>query len=133
MFKTFVKKILSWRAKEVVGGPIVSTTIRLAFPLMISSALHTTQSLVDMFWVGRLGSASIAAVGISGSIIMVLVTLIFGVSSGTVALVSQAIGAKQHREAGQIAMHSLLLAGIGSLVIGVGSCFFARELLNKPQ
>jgi len=129
MFKKIINKILSWRKKEVVNGPILPTIFQLAFPLMISSALHTTQSLVDMFWVGRLGSAPIAAVGISGTIIMILITLIFGVSSGTVALVSQNIGAKKHSQAGQVAMHSLLLAALGSLVVAIIGIIFAKKLL----
>ncbi|MFC1703179.1 MATE family efflux transporter [Candidatus Omnitrophota bacterium] len=130
MFKSLVQKLLSLRKKEVVNGPILPTIIHLALPLMVSAALHTTQSLVDMFWVGRLGSASIAAVGISGSIIMVLVTLIFGVSSGTVSLVSQNIGAKQQEAASQVAMHSLLLAILGSAIVAVVGFIFAEDLLR---
>ena len=129
MLKSFIKRILSFRKSEITNGPILPTIIQLALPLMISSVLHTTQSLVDMFWVGRLGSASIAAVGISGTIIMVLVTLIFGVSSGTVALVSQNVGAKKNTTAGQVAMHSLLLAVAGSFIIAVFGFIFARQLL----
>lgn len=102
--------------------------IALALPLMVVAALNTTQSLIDMFWVGRLGPSSIAAVAISGTIIMVLFTLIFGVSTGTIALVARSIGAKDQETANAVATQSIYIASSMAVILVVLGLLFTDKL-----
>ncbi|MCM8801603.1 MAG: MATE family efflux transporter [Candidatus Omnitrophica bacterium] len=93
--------------QDLTTGPIIPKVISLGFPLTIVAVLNSTLNLVDMFWVGRLGSASIAAVAISGTIIMVLFAILVGLSRGTTTLVSQYLGAKDFKNADSCASQSL--------------------------
>jgi len=113
MIRHFLKR------RDLTQGNILVNIAYLAFPLMLSYALHTTQSIIDMFWVGRLGSVAIAAVAMSTTVVMVLVTLIFGISTGTVALVSQNIGARRQKEADVVASQSIILSLISSVIIAI--------------
>jgi putative MATE family efflux protein len=128
--KSFLKRILSFRKNDLTRGSILKNILYLAFPLMISSSLQTTQSLIDMFWVGKLGSASIAAVAASGTILMVLVPLIFGIGTGTVALVSQNIGAKRQKAADSVAMQSVILSLIGASILAIVGFIYAPDMLR---
>ncbi len=110
----------------VISHKVVS----LALPLMVIAVLQTTQSLIDMFWVGRLGPSSIAAVAMSGMIIMVLFTMIVGISTGTMALVARYVGAKNKEKADTVATQSISLAIIMAiLTVAVGLLFTKRLLL----
>jgi putative MATE family efflux protein len=124
-----IKKILSHN-QDLTKGPILLKIISLAGPLMVIAILHTSQSLIDMFWVGKLGAASIAAVAISGTIIMVLFTIVAGVSTGTLALVARYVGAKDRGQADAVATQSISLAMImATLAIIIGLVFTKKLFL----
>ncbi|MDP2939202.1 MAG: MATE family efflux transporter [Candidatus Omnitrophota bacterium] len=129
MAKNFLK-FFSSRNRDLTQGPILKNIVYLAFPLMVSFALNTTQSLIDMFWVGRLGSEAIAAVAMSGTIIMVVVTLFFGISTGTVSLISQNFGAGNLKEVENVAMQSLIVSIIVSLIITIIGFVLSEGLLS---
>ncbi|MBL7197699.1 MAG: MATE family efflux transporter [Candidatus Omnitrophica bacterium] len=124
MIRHFLKK------RDLTQGNILVNIAYLAFPLMLSYTLHTTQSIIDMFWVGRLGSVAIAAVAMSTTVVMVLVTLIFGISTGTVALVSQNIGARQNKQADVVALQSIILSLISSVIIAIIGFLVAERLFQ---
>jgi len=125
-----LNKLLSLRKNNLTEGSILSNIIYLAIPLIIGSTMHITQSLIDMFWVGRLGSEALAAVAMGYTIIMVVVPLIFGIATGTISLVSQNIGAKRQVDADNVATQSILIALISSFILAVVGYIFAPIFLK---
>lgn len=114
----------------LTGGSLVQAVMRLAAPMLASAVLQNVQSLIDLFWVGRLGPTAVAAVAMSGTILMVLFPMLMGLSTGTVALVARAVGAGRHDEAGAAAGQSLLLSIlVGGLSALVGWFFSTRLFL----
>lgn len=122
-----IRRILKHN-KDLTNGPVIFKVISLAAPLMVVAVLNTTQSIVDMFWVGRLGPSSIAAVAMSGMIIMVFFTIIVGVSTGTVALVARAIGAKDKKTADTVATQSVYMAAAMSVIVVILGILFTDKL-----
>ena len=51
---------------DLTSGPILKTLAELALPIMISSMLGTAYSIMDMAWIGLLGSKAVAGVGVGG-------------------------------------------------------------------
>jgi Na+-driven multidrug efflux pump len=51
-------------AKQVdfLQGKIMRTLFSLALPIMMTYFVQTAYSLIDMIWIGRLGSAAVAGV-----------------------------------------------------------------------
>jgi putative MATE family efflux protein len=113
---------------HLVEGGIARGLLRLSGPMFVGALLQNLQSVIDLFWVGRLGSESVAALAVAGTILMLLFPVIMGVSMGTVAMVSRAIGAGNPDEAGEIAGQSMLLALIFGLIAGAVGYFCARTL-----
>ncbi len=87
---------------DLTQGPLARTLMRLAGPMFISTTLQNAQSVIDLFWVGRLGSDAVAALAMSGTLLMLLFPVVMGLSTGTVALVSRFIGAGQRTEAAEV-------------------------------
>ncbi|MFH1655723.1 MAG: MATE family efflux transporter [Candidatus Omnitrophota bacterium] len=125
-----LKKLLSLRRNNLTEGSTFSNVIYLAIPLVIGATMHTTQSLIDMFWVGRLGSVALAAVAMGYTVIMVVVPLIFGIATGTISLVSQNIGAKRQIDADNVATQSIIIALISSFILAVVGYIFAPDFLK---
>lgn len=111
-------------------GNVLRALWRLAMPMLASAVLHNAQTLVDLFWVGRLGPAAVASVAMAGTVIMVLFPILMGLSTGTVALVARAVGAENWDEANRAAGQSLMLAAVFGVAIGLVGWFLARDLFR---
>lgn len=89
--------------------------------MLVSALLQNAQSLIDLFWVGRLGSNAVAALALSGTVLMLLFPVLMGIATGTVALVARAVGAGDTRAASLLAAQSLGIAMLTGLLLG-GLC-----------
>jgi putative MATE family efflux protein len=98
--------------------------------MFISTTLQNAQSVIDLFWVGRLGSDAVAALAMSGTLLMMLFPVVMGLSTGTVAMVSRYIGAGQRTEAAEVGGQSLVVALVFGLLMGVAG-WFASEWLCR--
>lgn len=103
---------------HLLEGSLLKATVALAGPMLISALLQNAQSLIDLFWVGRLGSESVAALALSGTILMLMFPMIMGMAAGTVAVVSRRIGESRQEDAADTAGQAIGLAFALGLAIG---------------
>nr|WP_251138495.1 MATE family efflux transporter [Exiguobacterium sp. s36] len=73
-------------------GQVQRVIVALALPLVGSSLLQFTYSLVDMFWVGALGSDAVASIGAASFYIMLGQAIQSLIVVGAGIKVSQAVG-----------------------------------------
>lgn len=97
--------------------PVRKKVFSLALPVVLSSLLQRSVGIVDIFLVGGLGAASIAAVGIAQIMVFVAMSVSWGINVGVTVLVSQLWGAGRRDEAGRAAYQAMLLAVVASVVI----------------
>ena len=71
---------------------------------------QTLYFLIDLYWVGRLGTEAVAAVGIAGNVSWIVLGLTQMLGVGTTAVVSHAVGRKDHAEAQLLFNQSQVLA-----------------------
>lgn len=114
----------------ITEGSLLRALVRLAVPMLVGGILQNLQSMIDLFWVGRLGHIAVAAVAMSGTILMVLFPMLMGLSTGTVALVARAVGGGRMEEASRAASQSFLLAFILGGVSGALGWFFSPHLFS---
>ncbi len=109
---------------EILEGSVIRVMFKLAWPLMISSFLMTLYNLVDTIWLGRLpypeNEFSVGAMGMSWSIMFLMMGLGMGFGVAALALISQHTGAGMHeeacRDAGQLYMLSILFSVIIAII-----------------
>lgn len=110
-----------------------TTTLRqlvhLAWPIIIGFSLQTSYNIIDIFWVGKLGPLSIAAVSLAGTIFYMILAIGQIIGSGTVALVAQNFGARQYQRANQVVHQSLLMAALIALTVSVFGVIFSRTIV----
>ena len=110
--------------RDFTTGSIPRQLTKLAFPLMATSFIQMAYNLIDLAWVGRLGSESVAAVGAMGMLIwMVNAIALFSKVSAEVAI-GQSIGIKRFDKAAIYASHTTTIAII------LGTLFFAIFLVQ---
>lgn len=103
---------------------------RLAWPVMLTHALFTALHIVDMFWVGRLGPAAVAATALSGAVIGVLFAAGQVFTVGAMATASRAAGSGRADAVRDSLRHSLLLAFGAALPLAGLGVFFAGPVLG---
>jgi len=108
---------------------------RLAWPVMLTNALFTALNVVDMFWVGKLGPAAVAATALSGSVLGVLFSAGQVFITGVMATSSRAAGAGRTDAVRNSLRHGLALAFFSSLPLAVLGVIFARPILSlfRPE
>ncbi|HBD10104.1 MAG TPA: MATE family efflux transporter, partial [Syntrophobacteraceae bacterium] len=47
-------------------------------PMVVMESLYVVSQLVDMIWVGRLGSAAVAGVGVANIVLLMIMSMDFG-------------------------------------------------------
>jgi len=102
----------------------------LAFPTWIAFLSKDLLGIADMLFVSRLGAKSIAAVSLSGIILGIIFMMGHGISSGTVALVSQAVGRKDKEGSKLYASQSISLSFITGLVISIICIPFSDHIIS---
>ena len=114
---------------DLTDGSIFRNLLRLAWPMIIGNLMLNVFNLVDMIFVGRLGPDAIAAVSLSGILMMVVWTALTGLSIGTTAMVSRYFGAKDYITTRMIANQTLILGLITSIVLGISGILWSKPLL----
>jgi putative MATE family efflux protein len=101
----------------------------ISWPTVVYSLLETVVGLVDIYFAGFLGAEVVAAVGFARQIFLVLMIGTLSITTGTVTMVAQSYGARLYGRASAVAHHSLALAVVSGLFIGVIGVFVSRPLL----
>lgn len=115
-------------ANPLTDGSLLKGLLRLAVPMAASALLQNAQTLIDLFWVGRIGSHAVAGVAVGGTIQMLLAPLVFGMTAGSVAVVARRVGARDFAGAEAAATQSLILAAAVGFVSGAAGLVAAPSL-----
>lgn len=124
-----IRNALRGTEYDYTQGAIGRAILLLAIPMVIEMMMESIFAVVDVFFVGKLGPAAVATVGLTESLMVVIYTIAFGLSIGATATVARRIGEKDHDGAGRAAVQVLLLGALLSGAIGLVGAIYAPELL----
>jgi len=106
---------------DLTTAPVPELVRRLAIPASIGFFFNTMYNVVDTFWAGRLSTDALAALSLSFPVFFVLIAMGSGFSTGATALIGNALGRSDRREAALTAAQGLVLGGLLTVfVMGVG-------------
>jgi len=98
--------------------------------MMISQSLNMMGPTIDMIWVGRLGAASIAGVGVGGMAVMMVNSVMMGLGMGTRAMIARFMGAGDAEGAKHVARQAFVIgAGFAVVIVAIG-VFLAEHILT---
>ncbi len=106
--------------KDLSTGSIPRHIASMSIQMCIGILVQTLYFFTDLYFISKLGDTAIAGVTSAGNIWFIVLALTQILSVGTVALVSHAVGAKQHDRANLVLNQALLLAVIMGAVVLVG-------------
>ncbi len=103
---------------RILTGPILPTMVHLAWPVMLTAALQALYNLVDAFWLGRLGTAAVAAPGMAWPILFFFMSFAGGFQAAGATFVAQHFGARDQDGAEKAAGQVLAFLSLVSAVLG---------------
>lgn len=113
----------------LLRGNITKALITLALPIMGTAFMQMANQIVDMIWIGRLGSDAVASIGTAGFFVWLSMSLVTLVQVGTEVKIAQSLGAGHEAKAKEIAGMALYLAGSFGLIYGLFLIFANHQLI----
>ena len=102
---------------------------KLALPIIISNLFMTLNNIIDGIWVSGLGPEPLAAVGFVTPLFFAFVGVANGLGAGSNSLIARCIGAEKYHEAGNSAIHSIMLCFIVTVISTVLILIILKPLL----
>lgn len=125
-----IREALRGSQQDFTIGSLNRAIVLLAIPMVLEMVLESLFAVVDVFWVGHLGAAAVATVGLTESMLALVFAVGFGLSLSTTAMVARRIGEKDKKAAAVAGVQAIII-GLGtSVLVGVPCAFFAPRLLQ---
>jgi putative MATE family efflux protein len=97
--------------QDLTQGPVARSLFRLTAPMMLAVSSSIVVQMIEIGFIGQLGTAQIAAVTFTFPITMMLTSVAMGISIGTSSVIARRVGAGDWDSVRRLATHSLLLVG----------------------
>jgi putative MATE family efflux protein len=99
--------------KDLTQGSVTGNLLRMAVFLMASMLGQALYLLADMYWVGRLGKESVAAVGLAANLMALTLALTQMMGVGTTTLISHSAGVHNQDRARLVFNQSFVMSIVG--------------------
>jgi putative MATE family efflux protein len=116
--------------KDWTKGPILGNLLLLSWPMVVMETLFVISQVVDMIWIGRLGSNAVAGAGVANIILMLVMSADFGIIAGVRALISRHVGARDLPNAQRVAGQAFLISACWGAFITLTGFFLTGPLMR---
>jgi putative MATE family efflux protein len=113
--------------QDLTTGSLARNLLKMSSFMLVSMVFQTMYFLVDLYFVGRLGRAAVAAVSVSGNLTFFVLAATQMLGVGTTALIAQAVGRRDREQARLLFNQSQAL----SLLVGALFAVVALALRDR--
>ena len=105
----------------------------LAAPIVLTNFIQTAYGMIDMIWIGKLGSSAVAAVGTANIFTNFSLSIFTLITIGTSIKLTHSIGAKKEHEAKSYVDNAIILTIILSVLLISILIIFRKPLIEFYQ
>ena len=129
-WRSAIADALRGKEHDYTQGSLNRTITLLTIPMVLEFAMESVFAICDVYFVGRLGSEAVAAVGLTEAVLALLYAIAMGLGIATTAMVSRRIGEGDLDGATNAATQAMVIAlGIAVLTGVPGFLLGSRILL----
>src|SRR2546429_8545470 len=132
-FWSSVREALRGSHQDFTAGNLNRAILLLAIPMVLEMVLESLFAVVDVFWVGRLGADAIATVGLTESLLSLVMAIGFGLSLSTTAMVARRIGEKDPAGAAVAGVQAIVMGLTVAVLVGAPCVFRSEEHTSELQ
>ncbi|WP_164977381.1 MATE family efflux transporter [Ancylomarina salipaludis] len=119
--------------KDLTSGNIFSQILKLAIPIIATSFVQMAYNMIDMAWLGNVGSETVGAVGMASYLVWLGSSLMYIPKIGAEVCISQSIGRKNMNEATAFTRNALGLSFILSIGFAILVWLFTGTIISLFQ
>jgi len=113
----------------LIVGPVGPVLLRMRLSMLIGFVAGAAYNVADTYFVSRLGTAQLAAMGYTFPIVMTVFGLVMGIGVGTSSVLARLIGSDDQSATRQLTLHALLLGlTLTVIIISIGWLLLPRIL-----
>src|SRR5258708_36347523 len=90
-FFSLLKQAIAGSEQDYTAGSIRKAVFLLAIPMIMEMMMESVFAVVDIFFVGKLGNAAVATVGLTESVLSLVYSIAIGLSMAATALVARRV------------------------------------------
>lgn len=102
--------------QDLTQGPITRHLLRTTSYMLVVMVFQTLYFLIDLYWVGRLGTEAVAAVAIAGNVTFIVLALTQVLAIGTTTVISHAMGQRDTAQANALFNQAQVLCTITAVL-----------------
>jgi len=118
------------RRRSYTSGSIGRAVVLLAVPMVLEMVMQSVFSVVDVFFIAKLGPDAVAAAGMTDSMLTVVFSIAMGLGMAATATVARRIGEGEPEQAALSAVQAIGIGAAISLPLAVLGVLAAPTLLG---
>ena len=103
-------------ARDLTQGSVANSLFRLTAPMMLGVSSSILVSMIEIGFIGQLGTEHVAAVTFTFPLVMILNSIALGISIGTSSVIARGVGSGDREDGRRLGTHSLLMVS-GAMVV----------------
>ena len=108
------------RTLALIEGPIAATLVRLAAPNVLVMLAQASVGLIEIYFIGRLGTDALAGVALVFPVVMLMQMMSAGAMGGGISsAIARALGGGRRADADALVLHAIVIAQAFGLVFSV--------------
>ena len=113
----------------ILYGDLKTAVLSLAIPIVINNFLQTMYNLTDAYWLKWIGTDSQAAISLVSPVQNIVVNFGQGITLAGAILISQYVGARDRKNAVDMANHIFMFSMIFSVCLAILGFFSADAIV----
>lgn len=124
-------KLKNSKTIDMVNGPLLKNIFLFSIPLAITNFLQMMFNAADTVIVGKFaGQQALAAVGATGSICFLLMSIFNGLSMGSNVIIAQLIGSKNDERIEKAVHTAMTMAAVSGFFLAIIGIVLSKPLLQ---
>ncbi len=131
IFKLILEALKGDESTDYTGISINRALVLLAIPMVIEMLFESLFALADAFFVAKyVGVNGMATVGLTESVLTIIYSLAWGISTAATAIIARKIGEKNPEGASKSLMQIINISGLIGIVLAVFGFIFSEDILR---
>jgi putative MATE family efflux protein len=106
-------------ALDLTQGPVGPSLFKLTAPMMAGVSSSILVSMLEIGFIGQLGTQPLAAIAFTFPAVMFLTSIALGIGIGTSSVIARGVGGGDRTDAQRLGTHSLMLVSATMLALSV--------------
>jgi putative MATE family efflux protein len=124
-----LREAIAGTEKDFTSEKLSRAIFLLSVPMVLEMAMESVFAIVDIFFVSKLGSGTVAVIGITESLMTLVYALGIGLGTAATAVIARRIGEKKTKEASRAAGQAILTGAVISVLLSIVAVAFYKKIL----